>query len=193
MQSLEATNKSKDEDVASVSIENEKSLLLQDSSTTQTDEKAAQEASPSKKASSPVQNSVDQSLSTEKSLAPNANDVADAALAVASTPSASKETEDLASKEQIAKGQEESSDSKLVEEKLNSVDSSDDLASTDAIPQQTDSSKGTENTDTTVVLEGHEQMQTGVSTNGTKEKAGEFSTFWIVNLIPSCGLIILIF
>ncbi|XP_074572186.1 SWI/SNF complex subunit SWI3D [Curcuma longa] len=173
MQSLDATNKSKDEDVASVSIENEKSLSLQDSSTTQTDEKAAQEASPSKKARSPVQSSVDQSLSTEKSLAANANDVADAGLAVASMPSASKETEDLASKEQIAKGQEESSDSKLVEEKLNNVDNSDDLASTDTIPQQTDSSKGTENTDTSVVLEGHEQMQTGVSTNGSKEKADD--------------------
>ncbi|XP_042446750.1 SWI/SNF complex subunit SWI3D-like [Zingiber officinale] len=172
MQSLDATNKSKDEDVASVSIENEKSLLLQDSSTTQTDEKAAQEASPSKKAPSPVQNSVDQSLSTEKSLSANVNDVADTALTVTSMPSASKETEDLASKEQIAKGQE-SSDSMLVDEKLNSVDNSNDLASTDMIPQQTDSSKGAENPDTSIVLEGHEQMQTGVSTNGTKEKADD--------------------
>ncbi|RWV93391.1 hypothetical protein GW17_00044150 [Ensete ventricosum] len=171
-QILDATDKSKEKNEISASVDNDgnSSNLLQDFSSKQIDEKEVNDVIPSKAVLTTVQESVDQSLSGDQCMTSNVKDVTDASSPVDPMQSTMKETENLASQGEDSKSQEkEIIGSNSVGEKPNTMKNSEDLTSADKAQQHTDVAK----ISTNVVVEEQECVQIGASADETKGKADE--------------------
>ncbi|RRT42900.1 hypothetical protein B296_00056804 [Ensete ventricosum] len=167
---LDTTDKSEEQNKIVASTENDgnSSSLLQDSLPKESDVEEVNDATPKKAVPTTVQESVDQSLSGYKCMASNAKGVTGAALPVEPTPNVMKETEDLAFQGEVTKSKSEVIKTKAkkvscpnsVDQKPNSMRSSDDLASTDRVQQHADSTKAVDKINTSVISEEQECVQT---------------------------------
>lgn len=183
MSILDTADKSEEQNKIAASTENDgnSSSLLQDSSPKETDVEEVNDATPKKAVLTTVQESVDQSLCGDQCMASNAKGVTGAALPVEPTPNVMKETEDLAFQGEVTKSKSEVIKTKAkevscpnsVDQKSNSMRSSDDLASTDRVQQHADSTKAVDKISTSVISEEQECVQTGGSTDETTDKAGK--------------------
>ncbi|URD74538.1 Zinc finger, ZZ type [Musa troglodytarum] len=183
MSILDTTGKSEEQNKIAASTENDgnSSSLLQDSSPKETDVEDVNDTTPKKAVPTTVQESVDQSLSGDQCMASNTKGLTGAALPVEPMPNIMKETEDLAFQGEVTKSKSEVIKTKAkkvscpnsVDQKSNSMRSSDDVASTDRVQQHADSTKAVDKISTAVISEERECMQTGGSTDETKDKAVE--------------------
>ncbi|CAD5183706.1 unnamed protein product [Musa acuminata subsp. malaccensis] len=177
MSILDTTDKSEEQNKIAASTENDgnSSSLLQDSSPKETDVEEVNDATPKKAVLATVQESVDQSLSGDQCMASNAKGVTGASLPVEPMPNVMKETEDLAFQGEVTKSKKakEVSCPNSVDQKSNSMRSSDDLASTDRVQQHADSTKAVDKIRTSVISEEQVRVPTGGSIDEIKDKAVE--------------------